>query len=53
MKKVIATIPDAFEEQLRIIASEEGRSLSSLISYAIEKFLREYQPINAKDRKNN
>ena len=45
MKKIIATIPDAFEEQLKVIAEKEGRSLSSVIAYAVEKFLREYKPV--------
>lgn len=45
MKKIIATIPDAFEEQLKIIAAKEGRSISSVVAYAIESFLREYKPV--------
>ena len=46
MKKITATIPDLHEEKLREIAESEGRTLSSVVSFAIEIFLRDYGYIN-------
>lgn len=45
MKKITATIPDVFDERLREIAKQEGRTLSNLASVAIETFLRNYKPV--------
>ena len=41
----LTEIPDIFDEKLRAIAKAEGRSISNLVSLAIETFLRDYKPV--------
>lgn len=48
MRKITATIPDVFDERLREIAKQEGRTLSNLVSVAIETFLRNYKPVESR-----
>jgi hypothetical protein len=49
-KKVFASVPDKIADELQDWADQQGRSLSSLISYMLENSLRaakekgDYQP---------
>jgi|JI8StandDraft_2_1071088.scaffolds.fasta_scaffold05459_7 hypothetical protein len=49
-KKIFASVPDTIADELQDWADQQGRSLSSLISYMLENSLRaakekgEYQP---------
>ena len=45
MKKITTNIPDVIEEKLRAIAKAEGRTISSIVSVALETFIRNYKPI--------
>jgi hypothetical protein len=49
-KKIFASVPDTIADELQDWADQQGRSLSSLISYMLENSLRtakdkgDYQP---------
>lgn len=45
MKKITTTIPDLFDERLRAIATSEGRTIASIVSMALEEYLRNYKPL--------
>ena len=45
MRKITTNIPDKIEEKLRAIAKAEGRTLSSIVSVALEAYIRNYKPI--------
>lgn len=42
-KKVFASVSDTLAEKLNKRADDEGRSLSSLISYLLEKSMEEWE----------
>lgn len=43
-KKVFATVSDVVGKKLEQRADEEGRSLSNLISYLLERAMEEWEP---------
>ncbi len=43
-KKVFATVSDVVGKKLEQRADEEGRSLSNLISYLLERSMEEWEP---------
>lgn len=47
-KKVFASVSDQLAERLDKRASIEGRSLSTLISYLLERAMEEWEPEKSK-----
>lgn len=46
MKPLSATIPDKLEARLKALAKAEGRSLSNLVSYLLERGIDEHVRIH-------
>lgn len=48
-KKVFASVSDQLANKLEKRAEEEGRSLSNLISYLLERAMEDWNPDQSKD----
>jgi len=49
-KRVFASVSDVLAEKLEVRAEVEGRSLSNLISYLLEREMEDWQPPEKKKK---